>query len=372
MSKIINAGLVRTATERNCLLKTDDLFDAPNGAIFDATYAWDAGHVGYERYLRPGTPIAMITASGLWVPTKRSKANGRGAASTSLIVDNAAFFKAGDTISIGGNRRGVVGIVKDSDNAASTGVAIYVHIDELGETDDAHLESVTAGNADFYWALGNGGPVVRVEDDDAAATGGVQLYFDEDAADPDSRFFAAVPSLKDTFVYASDGRAIRIKYHATPSSVGVAVYGDDDGANNYERMLFVSPTNADGSFRTDDEVGNTSYVAAVTGLTISSISSNTITLGGAASWEDDDAVFASGALAGAGTTRRILHGFVDMYDQELRDYYDATSPETAIAGTFIYSAMLGDIASIIEADKLTNGGPDYLSRIKFDVDTGNA
>lgn len=370
--KIISAGLIRTITERNCLLKTDDLHDAPAGAIFDATYAYDRGHTGYEQHLRPGTPIAQITSSGLWVPTKRSKANGRGAASTSLVVDNAAFFKAGDTISIGGNRRGVVGLVKDNDNAASTGVAIYVHIDELGEGDDAHLESVTAGNADFYWAIGNGGPVVRVEDDDAAATGGVQLYFDEDATDPDSRFFAAVPSLKDTFVYTSDGRAIRIKYHATPSSVGVAVYGDDDAANNYERMLFVSPTNADGVFRTDDEVGNTSYVAAVTGLTISSVSSNTITLGGAASWEDDDAVFGSGALAGSEWTRRILHDWCDLWDEVTHAYVDGVSPSTAIAGTFIKSAMLGDIDAIIAADKVSNGGPDYLSRIKFDTDTGNA
>jgi hypothetical protein len=366
MSKIINAGLVRTATERNCLLKTDDLFDAPNGAIFDATYAWDAGHVGYERYLRPGTPIAMITSSGLWVPTKRTKANGAGGAATSLIVDNAAFFRVDDTISIQSKRDTVK--LTDSDTAAATGVALYLHMDELGENNFGHLEAVNAGNADSSFTTLSGS-VVKVEDDDAAATGGVAVYFDEDAV-LGSRLLANVPTGKDAYIFDTAGRAIKITYNATPGTPGVQVYFDDDGAAN-TRLLFVSPTNASGYEATSSTVGLQSMITKASGLTISAISGNTLTID-AATWADDDEVIASGDLAGAETTRRILHGFVDMYDQELRDYYDATSPETAIAGTFIYSAMLGDIAAILEADKLTNGGPGYLSRIKFDVDTGNA
>ena len=366
MSKIVNAGALRTVSERNCLLRTSDLEDAPNGAIFDATYAWDAGHVDYERYLRPGTPIAMITASGLWVPTKRSKANGGGAGATSLIVDNAAFFKTGDTISIQGKKDSVK--VTDSDNAASTGVALYLHMDELGENGFGHLEAVNAGNADSSFTTISGS-VVKVEDDDSAASGGVQVYFDEDGADGE-KLLAAVPTLKDAFIYDTAGRAIRIKYAASPSGTGVALYFDDDGAAN-TRVLFVSPTNANGSFSTDGTVGLQSMITKASGLTISGITSNTLTIG-AATWVDDDEVIASGDLAGAETTRRILHDFVDLYDEETRTYLDGVSPSTAIAGTFIYAMMLGDIAAIREADKVSNGGPDYLSRIKFDVDTGNA
>lgn len=366
MSKVINAGLVRSVTERNCLLKTDDLVDAPNGAIFDASYAWDAGHVNYERYLRPGTPISMITASGLWVPTKRTKANGAGGASTSLIVDNAAFFKAGDTISIQSRTDTIK--LSDLDAAASTGVALYLHMDELGENDFGHLEAVTAGNADGTFTT-LAGSVVKVEDDDAAATGGVAIYFDEDAA-LGSRLLANVPTGKDAYIFDTAGRAIKITYNATPGTPGVQVYFDDDGAAN-TRVLFVSPTNANGYEGTSSTIGLQAMITKASGLTISTISTNTLTIG-AATWADNDEVIASGALAGAETCRRFLHDWCDMYDFETRDYVDASSPSTAIAGTFIYSAMLGDIAAILEADKPVNGGPGYLKRMAFDTDTGNA
>lgn len=364
--KIINAGLIRTVTERQCLLKTDDLHDAPGGAIFDASYAWDAGNVGYERQFRPGTPAAQITSSGLWVPTKRSKANGGGAAATALIVDNAAFFKAGDTVSITGKKDSVK--VTDADGAAATGLALYLHLDELGESNFGHLESVTAGNADSTFTTLSGS-VIDVEDDDAAATLGVAIYFDEDGADGE-KLLAAVPTGKDAFIFDSAGRAIRIKYHATPGTPGVLLYFDDDGATN-ARVLFVSPTNANGSFNTDGTLGLQSTITKASGLTISSITANTLTIG-AATWVDNDEVIASGDLAGAETTRRILHDWLDLYDTPTRTYVDKSSSATAIAGTFIKAAILGDIDAILEADKPVNGGPGYLSRIKFDTDTGNA
>lgn len=364
--KIINAGLIRTVTERQCLLKTDDLHDAPGGAIVDASYAWDAGNVGYERQLRPGTPLAQITSSGLWVPTKRTKANGAGAAATALVVDNAAFFKVGDTVSIQSKADTVK--MSDLDAAASTGVALYLHMDELGENNFGHLEAVNAGNADSSFTTLSGS-VVKVEDDDAAATGGVAIYFDEDAA-LGSRLLAAVPTGKDAYVFDTAGRAIKITYNATPGTPGVQVYFDDDGAAN-TRLLFVSPTNASGYEITSSTIGLQAMITKASGLTISAITTNTLTVD-AATWADNDEVIASGALAGAETTRRILHDWLDLYDTPTRTYVDKSSSATAIAGTFIYAAMLGDIAAILEADKPTNGGPGYLSRIKFDTDTGNA
>jgi len=66
----------------------------------DATYAYDGTNTGYERTLRPGTLMARITASKLWVPCKRTQTNA-GATSASVTVDNASFFRAGDKISVG-------------------------------------------------------------------------------------------------------------------------------------------------------------------------------------------------------------------------------------------------------------------------------
>lgn len=161
-----------------------------------------------------------------------------------------------------GNSIGIAtGAVVDDDDAASNGTAVYLHLDENSwfGLPSGHLESVTAGDASVHFDIGNGGPRVRVKDDDAAATGGLQVYFDEDASSPDSRFLVNnTVTGKDVFVFGSDGSAVRIKHDANAASVGVALYLDDDAANIYERLLFVSPTNVDGSYATDDLVNLTS------------------------------------------------------------------------------------------------------------------
>ena len=144
------------------------------------------------------------------------------------------------------------GAVVDDDSAASNGVAVYV-VPVGGTSPAAYLESTAAGNADYLYAIGSGGPTVTVNDNDSP--GGVQLYFDEDATNADSRFLCVSPTGADLFVQASDGSMIRVKHDASAASNGVAVYGDDDASNNYERLLFVSPTDTDGSYTTDDTVG---------------------------------------------------------------------------------------------------------------------
>lgn len=149
------------------------------------------------------------------------------------------------------------GTVTDDNSAASNGTAVYAHVDEAAEyaLPVCHLESVTAGNADSDFDIGVGGPTIRVKDDNAAATGGLQVYYDEDAANPDERFLATFPDAKDRFVISETGQAIRIKYHATPGTPGVALYFDDDATDEELRLLFVSPTNADGTYQTDDQIG---------------------------------------------------------------------------------------------------------------------
>lgn len=138
----------------------------------------------------------------------------------------------------------------DDDSAASNGTDVYVHIDEVLEQGSylAHLESVTANNADTYAALSNGGPHVRIRDDDGAATNGSALFFDEDATGG-QRLLADLDNVgdADVFVLLSDGRYIKIIDTDSPGTPGVAVHVDDDAANDYERLLFVSPTDSDGS-----------------------------------------------------------------------------------------------------------------------------
>lgn len=325
MSQNAGSRSIRTTTPRN-IYETLQNNPLRGAAVLDATYSVDGKNTGYVGEHREGTIIARITSNSLGAACKNSYTNGQGLAATAVVVDDARAFKAGDTVSL--KSKNDVFVVGDLDAAAATGVAVYVHVDELDETHIAHLESVTAGNADCFWQSVSGAKI-RVEDDDAAATAGVLLYFDEDAANPDERFLANLPAAKDAFLLSSDGRMIRIKYDASPGTAGVQVYCDDDGSSAVtNRMYFVSPTNVSGVQRTDDTVIGTglenSLVTLASGLTINSIvyGTNTITVDTAATWADESFLVASGALAGLELARGILDEVVDLWDDSSRDVID--------------------------------------------------
>lgn len=85
---------------------------------------------------------------------------------------------------------------------------------------------------------------VRIKHDADAATGGYQVYFDEDATQP-GRLLCALPGLKDEYLRSSNPATfLKIAYNATPATPGVALYFDD-GAD--ERLEFTSPTAANGT-----------------------------------------------------------------------------------------------------------------------------
>ena len=152
-------------------------------------------------------------------------------------------------------------LITDDDSAASNGLLVYVHVDDTVTAEGllvGHLESVTAGNADTVITLSNGGPTVPILDDDAAATLGDALYFDEDATPVSGRILADLDGTggDDVFVACSDGSWIRINDDDSASSNGVALYVDDDAANTYERLLAVVPANADGTGSTEPLAGS--------------------------------------------------------------------------------------------------------------------
>ena len=133
--------------------------------------------------------------------------------------------------------------VTDNDSAASAGLVVYFHTDEVSELGlhIGHLESITAGNADSFFALSSGGATIKVVDDDAANTAGKQIYFDEDGT-AEGRFKIVADPAQDHYVRASDGSLLKLAYDADAATEGVALYFDDDAANDYERIQFISPT----------------------------------------------------------------------------------------------------------------------------------
>ena len=133
-------------------------------------------------------------------------------------------------------------LITDSNDAASEGVAIYLHTKD-GVT--GWLEFVSPTNADGYITIGDGGAKVMVFDSNAAATDGFAITCDEDATDG-ARLLAICPTLTTIFVpVVGGGGMIPITYAADRTSAGVAIYFDENGTETFERFRFVSPTNAD-------------------------------------------------------------------------------------------------------------------------------
>lgn len=88
----------QTLTNRNCLASFDGV--RHGRGVIDATYAYDGANTGYERQIRPGTPMGRITASGLWRPCPRTTTTTTGTVTAAVLVD-ARAFKIGDVVSIG-------------------------------------------------------------------------------------------------------------------------------------------------------------------------------------------------------------------------------------------------------------------------------
>jgi len=151
--------------------------------------------------------------------------------------------------------------VTDDDSASSNGTALYFRWN--GQGVDGILTSANANNANVTFTCNDGGDTVPVPDDDnAALAGSVAIYFDEDATDG-NRFLAITPTGLDSYVQTTVGRWLKITYAANPSGSGVQVYFNDDAANSYERLLFVSPTDTDGT-NTNDSATAFSAVEDVT------------------------------------------------------------------------------------------------------------
>lgn len=96
--RTIDAG----STPREILLSGENVITIPGPVVIDATYAIDGSNTGRTDELRAGCLMGQITTTKQWVPLKRTAVKtGTTGIVTALTVDNAAFFKVGDVISVG-------------------------------------------------------------------------------------------------------------------------------------------------------------------------------------------------------------------------------------------------------------------------------
>jgi len=94
------------------------------------------------------------------------------------------------------------------------------------------------------WVTFGSAITVMIRHDAAAATGGYQVYFDEDATEP-GRLLCALPGGKSVYLDTSDPNyPLKVTHNAAPGTPGVAI-NYDDGAD--QRLEFTSPTAANGT-----------------------------------------------------------------------------------------------------------------------------
>jgi hypothetical protein len=93
----------RTYTPREIAAGGGPLEYAVAGVILDGTNGADGSNTGYTEEWRAGLWLGKITASGLYVPCKRTLVNGTSGSVTAVVVDHSLAFKIGDAITIGGD-----------------------------------------------------------------------------------------------------------------------------------------------------------------------------------------------------------------------------------------------------------------------------
>jgi len=134
----------------------------------------------------------------------------------------------------------------DADTAASLGTAVEVVLGTYHEV-LAHLESANANTADADWDAPGGADGCLIVYD--AAPSGVQVYVNEKET-PDRRLQFVSPHDMDVYVPLRSGKLLRILDNDDAATDGVALYFDDDAATASARMYFVSPSDTDSTVET--------------------------------------------------------------------------------------------------------------------------
>lgn len=108
----------RTAQNREVLFSTEGAIQVP--IVVDGTKGIDGSNGTFNYEIRAGWLMGRVTASGRWVPCKRTTVTPAGGATgTDVPVVNAAAFKVGDVISVGADAGKTVTAVNYTTNTIS-------------------------------------------------------------------------------------------------------------------------------------------------------------------------------------------------------------------------------------------------------------
>jgi hypothetical protein len=167
MSQLPGYETGRTITPREIAFGSDNLEIFPGGVVINGTIGIDGANTNFTNEIRAGWALGRITSTGKYVPCKRSQVNGTSGSVTSIVVDNAAAFAVGDTITVGADTGKVITAINYGTNTITWSGAITVADNEEVFAEDGSgtcrgflYEFVKLRNADNTAAQDKTGDVV--------------------------------------------------------------------------------------------------------------------------------------------------------------------------------------------------------------------
>lgn len=143
---------------------------------------------------------------------------------------------------------------QDDDNAATTGVPLYVHVDQYDVNGDGynvgHLEFVSPTNANGDARLKTGtNAFVPVRDNDNAAQSGKTISARAAGAGLEALMVGTNPTLIQIFdgtnLATPTGKWVYIQNPTSITAGGALLYFDEDATNDYEKIMGVIVDNTD-------------------------------------------------------------------------------------------------------------------------------
>lgn len=204
--------------------------------------------MGYDRATRAFTKSVADTNASV---TLLDENFGRVGATIYNDSTAALYLKLGESLAIEASSSITY---QDDDLAATTGVALYVVIDEPDLIGDGynvgHFEFVSPTNADGSARLKTGTDAfVPVRDNDNAATRGKTISAKAAGAGLEALMLGSSPTLipiyTDTTWITKTGKYVYISNPASITAGGALLYFDEDATNNYEKIMGVIVDNAD-------------------------------------------------------------------------------------------------------------------------------
>ncbi len=115
MSQLPGFGASQTSVPREVLYSSEGAITGP--IVLDGSVGIDGRSPTQTYDLRAGWLLGRVTATGRFVPCKRTTVNNANGTGTSFVVTNSSAFRAGDVITVGSSSNLTISSVNYTSNS---------------------------------------------------------------------------------------------------------------------------------------------------------------------------------------------------------------------------------------------------------------